>query len=42
MELLQKEIISLIKKINRTDVLMYIYQIVIDIMIEKDINSPAS
>lgn len=40
MELLQKEIISLIKKINRTDILMYLYQIIVDIV--TDTNSTAS
>ena len=36
MELLQKEIISLIKKINRTDVLMYLYQVIVDIVTESN------
>lgn len=36
MELLQKEIISLIKKINRTDILMYLYQIVLDVITDMD------
>lgn len=40
MELLQKEIISLIKKINRTDILMYLYQVIVDIV--TDTNSTAS
>lgn len=40
MELLQKEIIALIKKINRTDILMYLYQIIVDIV--TDTNSTAS
>lgn len=40
MELLQKELISLIKKINRTDILMYLYQIIVDVI--TDTNEPAS
>jgi len=39
MELLKEDLIELIKQINRPDMLMYIYQIVIDIIIEKENNS---
>ena len=44
MELLQNDLIDLIKKIKRPDVLMYIYQIVIDIIIEREneSNQPTS